>query len=484
MYAALSPADAYLNLAEQFYQKRPSVMLASTGEATAPVWFFDRGINNVYSVQVPVGVWNNIQAMRAAEAALKLQPNNTQAISLWLAANLRREALLAGAKDPTRGDNTPDAAFYARAAGPAYLNPVLQMALADRDTALALKAVQCLEATGGTRTAVAAKAESAPLVKALNYPDRGVRFAAAFALARANPGQAFPGSFRVVPILSEAIAQTGTPNVLLVDANQDNRNRLKAALVAKNYNVFDGSSVSGALDQARKASAFEMAIVPNGPEAARLMEISHTDYRLAAAPMLLTTDKDHVAELRAQLAAAGGHGSKELDAAADEAAVSTALAALKSDIGQTPIDPAAATTYATTAISLLGTLAADHACIYNVTDALPALIDALKDKRPEVLTATAGVLGLMNSPEAQKALAPVALADQADNAVRISLLNSLAESARRAGNNLDSDTTAALIKIVSTPEVDAAVRGAAAAALGALNLTTNQASTLILQQSK
>ncbi len=66
--------------------------------------------------------------------------------------------------------------------------------------------------------------------------------------------------------------------------------------------------------------------------------------------------------------------------------------------------------------------------------------------------------------------------------MRAPLLTAVAESAKHTGNALDSSSVNSLIKIVQT-ETDPAVRTAAATALGALNVPSNQASGLILQQT-
>ncbi len=129
-----SAADAFLGLAEALYHKQPAVGPLHPTEATNPVWYYDHGLDNVAGVPVPTAIWNDVQALRAAETCLKLDPTEGKAISLWLAADIRREIdLPAGVKDPTQLEGAKDAAFYARAAGPIYLNPVLSMAMADRD---------------------------------------------------------------------------------------------------------------------------------------------------------------------------------------------------------------------------------------------------------------------------------------------------------------------------------------------------------------
>ena len=184
-----------------------------------------------------------------------------------------------------------------------------------------------------------------------------------------------------------------------------------------------------------------------------------------------------------QIDLAGIPGTKVVDLSADDKAINDAVATLRAEGSSTPVDQTAAQGFALTAIKSLGMLAVDKASIYKVNEALGALTDALKDKRAEVVVASSGVLGQLNSPDAQKALAPTALADNPDNAVRIALFNALAESAKHTGNVLDPTTIAQIIKVLTT-ETDPAVRLAAATALGALNVSSNQAAPLILQQAK
>lgn len=481
-YANLSASNAFLQKATEHYAGRPSVAPQYPNEATNPVWFYDSGLNNVVAAPVPTPIFDEVEAMRAAERALKLEKEKPGAISLWLAANLRRELQLpAGQVDPTRPENAPDAAYYARAAGPVYVNPVLSVALQDRDTGLVLKAIEALEATGGIQGLVSSTEGGTPLVKALSFPDRAVRFAAAFALAKANPDKQFPGYHRVVPVLAEAISQTGTPNVILINPDEQTRNRLKAAL-GSSYNVYDAATLNSALEVARKSAAFDLVILPAGDEVSRLQELARTDYRLVAPPVLVTAQADQLPGVKAALVNLPGT-FQTIDVAVTDQALAESITNLKTS--GTPIDQTAATTYAGTAIGLLNTLAVDHASIYAVSDAQPTLVDALKDKRPEIALASAAVLGKLNSGEAQKAIANAALGEgvAADPAARAALLTALAESAKRTGNTLGEATINSLIKTVAT-ETDPAVRQAAATALGALNVPSNQASTLILQQAR
>jgi HEAT repeat protein len=478
----MSASDLSLKAAENYYDRKASYLPLHPDEKTNPIWVFDAGLKNVQAIQVPTPIWNSAMALRLAEATLKQDANNGNAISLWLAANLRREIQLpAGATDPTRG-NGPDASFYVLAAGPKYVNNVLGRALDAHDAALALRAIDGLEATGGA-TGLVSEGDRSPLVRALSYADRAVRYRAAFALARANPVSQFPSFFRVVPILNEAVNSTGSPTALLISADEDARNKLAESLRNSNthYTVYAGATVSDALEQARRAPSIDVVIVANGPEVGHVAEIARNDYRLAGAPVLVTAPADNLPNVRLQLGQTPGYAA--VSSSADEPAIASALTAARADSGNVTLDAEKATQFAATALDILGNLAADHHSIYNVIESVPTLSDTLKDKRAEIASAAARVLGKISSTDGQHALAISALGSDVDPALRIVFLESLAESAKRAGNSLDASQVNALIKIVSS-DPDPKIRLAAARALGALNVPSNQASTLILQQSK
>jgi hypothetical protein len=68
--------------------------------------------------------------------------------------------------------------------------------------------------------------------------------------------------------------------------------------------------------------------------------------------------------------------------------------------------------------------------------------------------------------------------------VRIAAFNSLAVSGKLNANLLDSDTIDALYSLVSSQQIDAQLRAAAAAAYGSLNLPSQKVKDLILDQAR
>ena len=92
--ASAPPATLFLKSANNYYDKKPSYQPLLLSEKTNPVWVFDKGLNNVAPLQVPTVIWTDVMALHNAEETLALDGNNSEAISLWLSADLRREIAL------------------------------------------------------------------------------------------------------------------------------------------------------------------------------------------------------------------------------------------------------------------------------------------------------------------------------------------------------------------------------------------------------
>ena len=108
---------------------------------------------------------------------------------------------------------------------------------------------------------------------------------------------------------------------------------------------------------------------------------------------------------------------------------------------------------------------------------------ALDDQRPEIARAAANALGLLNSREAQAALASKAIDEKTPDDFKINLLKDLSVNAKFYGNLIDQGLIDGLAKLAEgAANLD--VKSAAAEALGALNLRSDQVKTLILNQAK
>ncbi|MCH8964048.1 MAG: hypothetical protein IIB58_03725, partial [Planctomycetes bacterium] len=206
---SITASDGFLNLAKQYYADHGSVKADPRFEF-ANVWYWREG--RLARTEVPRRIFNEIMAMRCCEQALRLAAGQTadEAVAVWLAANIRREAELgldvesvqtidAASADPTKVADFPRSAYFARAAGARYCHRVLELAIRDREPAVALGAIAALRLIGGETNLIGAGQQTEPLAEALKFPDLVVRLKAALALAHALPARSFVGADRVVP---------------------------------------------------------------------------------------------------------------------------------------------------------------------------------------------------------------------------------------------------------------------------------------------
>ena len=233
------PANVFFWLAEKYFNEDPSVR-ANPALDGANVWYWTD--ESLSATVVPPRVFGSVMAMRCCEEALRLDNNNAEAIALWLAADIRRESRLgmdtesgdpselASPDDDTRPEGFPRALYFTQAAGPTYAHLVLERAVRDQDAAVALGAIEALRITAGEVSLIGTEDFKQPLVRALQFPDLVVRIRAALALGAALPKSRFAGSQFVVPMLSDALGQTGAREILVIDPVEDTRNHIAGEL--------------------------------------------------------------------------------------------------------------------------------------------------------------------------------------------------------------------------------------------------------------
>jgi len=166
----------------------------------------------------------------------------------------------------------------------------------------------------------------------------------------------------------------------------------------------------------------------------------------------------------------------------DLIAENLAEAVLGQDIDE--IGPEVAQNYALRAVGAMYKLAVVRNKIVDLSTAMPALIEVTQKSSPQMRVLAAGVLAHLESPQAQRAIAAMAMDEQSDNSVRIAAFGSLALSAKINANLLLTEQIEVIYGLVSSTETDANLRSAAAGAYGALNLPSEQVKNLILDQSK
>ena len=462
----------YLRLGQDQYaaQTRGGVPAGyETHEGRGLVWRYNR-LAGLVSIEVPEAIFGDVLAMQSARFALDLNRRHTDALRLWLMANLRRNIHLPdGAVDPTYGNDFRPPSFYALLAGPEQLLAILGRALTDTDAPLALAALEGLDATAATEALITDAAAAGPMLRGMTYPDTAVRFEAAAVMADARPESTYEGADLVVPALAEAVRVGGAKYALVLADSRDRAGALASALEDLGFDVIGGTSLGEIRDRAEFRPGVDLMLVEASVDTVSgVLAQTRGDYRLGATPVLAAvSESDRVLlEERAE-------GQPRLSVVGDEPdtqALTDAVDAALAEVQGEALTDEQARAKALRALGLLRDIGVGSS-VYDLTLAEPALLRAVTDDRGEVAAAAAGVVAMLPSDAAQRALAEAAFDASGDR--RVTLLNALADSATRFGNRLDAGQVEQLDAIIENADDRTAI--AAARAHGALALPTQNA---------
>jgi hypothetical protein len=202
----VSTAQLFYQLAENYYYHAESLAPAEDANF-ANVWFWDPDARRLVAEKVDKNYFNELMAMRACEWALKADTSFGIAIGLWLAAYFKAES--AGINMPAyMGTAHADAIVYATTAGPEYLHQALARAVKDNNAYVALGAVEALATTAGEKSLLYRLGTTQPLIQAMSFNNKAVKYSAAIAIAAAGPTESFAESKLVVENLVQALKET------------------------------------------------------------------------------------------------------------------------------------------------------------------------------------------------------------------------------------------------------------------------------------
>ena len=110
----------------------------------------------------------------------------------------------------------------------------------------------------------------------MGFPDRLVRFEAAFAIAGALPQKQFTGQERVVPLLAEALSQTGQTSVVIVGPSQDMVNGLVDGLKKDaSMNAVGAINAEAAVNAANALASIDAIIITDEMDAVEIDKLMH-----------------------------------------------------------------------------------------------------------------------------------------------------------------------------------------------------------------
>lgn len=460
-------SEAYAELAARYLDGRASTgLLSFPGEDYQLVWDFipSYGLN---ATAVRTEVYHETRAMDLARHALVVDPANQNAVAVWLGANFSREIRQPeGWENPRWPADRLSPTYYAVAAGPTAVQRVLGESLDSRDTRLSRRAISALAASAGGAGLWTGLADRRPLLEALSYPDRRVRFEAALALANANPVTPFSGSERVVPILASAIRDAGTRYAVVIGASIEDQQRLRAALESADYEVLrPGSSLEDIRPEIARVPGVDIIImlVPEERAVETMAEV-RSDPILRATPVVVMLSPGAMARVGGNFD--GDPLTRMAREGLNESQVAENAEQLVSASAGEAVSDDEATAYSLEALAALRNLAIGRNPVLRVEDAAPVLLGSLDDLEGQVRLHAAQVLSYVCDKRVQVALMDATLAESAED--QVAMLAVVTESAKRCGNLLDQRHVTQLLELVQSD--DPAVATAAATLLGALNL--------------
>ncbi|GAB4382525.1 MAG: hypothetical protein Kow0022_00220 [Phycisphaerales bacterium] len=476
------PADLFYALAEGYYDERVE-LTSFPQEDFQLLWKYDPGLGLVM-IPIVTEVFHEAMAMDMAERSLRHDPSDRGTLALWLAANFSREIdTPAEYENPAYPSDRRGAMYYAVSAGPIVSQLVLARALQTSDTPLARLAIEAIEETAGSDSLIAMGDDtglSSPLLDALRYPDRRVRFEAAIALGASQPSAVFEGAARVVPTLASAVRDASARTaIVLTGGDREEYDRLRSLLEQNGFRVLPPAD-NGLADIAgpiAEAPAIDIVITSLGRKATEeTITAIRADEKLAVSPVLALLsgeDEEPVSRLylRDRLVA-----TRRNSLPAD-----TLLNAITRVI-QTGsgglITQAEAHAYASRSLAVLRDLAVSGNTVLPVEDATASLISSLSEKSGATRLEIAEVLSHINRRDAQAALMDAAVRATGDE--QIALLAKVGDSAKRFGNQLTDRHVRRLVEMSRASDEDLAT--SAAGVLGALELPSAGIVPLILDE--
>ena len=272
------------------------------------VWMTDGGSLNWKSVEG----WelNELRAEQFLADALALNPSGAGAMALNACNQMARwseyrdvSAVISNQVDAGDADESELSNLRGRelemqrvrssaySMTPEVVDAAIEIALTDRRPQAAIELIKALESfdrSSGTNDVPGS------LIRALTYDHRGVRFAAAHAIAFMGSDPGFSNSDQVVPNLAEGLSDASRKVALTIFPDQDDALRVGALLARANIESFNDEDPLRGLERAVSFSKHIIAIsaetgdMPAGEVIARLRK----DYRTRRTPILVFADQD------------------------------------------------------------------------------------------------------------------------------------------------------------------------------------------------
>lgn len=469
-------AQAYLGFAAMCVTGDPQVL--KNYDMVSTVWSVKDGA--LTSSDVPHMLYGYELAEQAAYDALACNPSNENAEAMIALCAYAEQAALGNVSEEakkTEGIQNAMAALggadaLAASTGADGLVRAFAMAAALKHGDAAMKIAEALPAVWGDRAIGADN----PLVVGLAHEDRSIRYAAAIALLRINPAKPFPQSNAVAALAGQAAAENSVRQVLVLDSDSKNAMNVQRALNAAGFHAVAYTSATAALSAAKSTAGFDAIVVRN-----RLADLTtfqvldeiNRDVRTMGMKKIVMAEGAQVGEAETDYAKRNisGVAPTSADVQGVVNKVSEATASAEGDAGRMKAN----------ALSKTASMALTWAnpATFSLKDAEAGLVKAAGEGGDEdVRVAALTALGHCATPGSQTALRDIVAKADNSAAVRAAAAGALGQSLR--GQAPTPETFDALIGAMG--DADAGVRHAAGAAFGQMKLSADQQASVLTKR--
>lgn len=470
-------ADMYALLADSYYAE-PAELTSFPDEDYQLVWNFDPGLGLVM-VPVRTPVFHEAMAMRLAERALTLDPQNDETLALWVSSNYSRSFdTPENYENPMYSSDRRDAEYFGIAVGPEIDQVVLRRGIDSRDTPLVRSAIQAIAQTAGPRSLWGQDLDGRyPLLESLNYQNRRVQFETALALGNAQPAESFNGSERVIPLLASAVKDASARYAIVLTGEERERyDQYRSSLERAGFTVLPPAPEGlGQLEAAiAETPTIDLIVSAQGFDNTLLtIETARTENKTSVSPVLALMGADDLVPMQRQYGRDQSIAVRRqsISGSAFDNSVETLLEVASGG----PISLDEADEYATRAIDVLRNLAISNNQVLNISDAASILIDVLEQVDGFTMLDIAEIISYMPQDKAQQAIMDKTLGVSED--MQVEMLTIVADSGKRHGNKLNNRQIRRLIELAQSDNEELA--STAAATMGALEVDNDTLLQLI-----
>jgi len=480
----LPPArTALLREAERYYQHK----VEFADPKAVILWRWDG--NTVMPTVVPATKAEEYYAVKYTNQALQLDPSYQQAQIVLLSTVLDKTYEQTGLALPL-AKSAPQVHELLATSNPELLNLVLERALNDRRTPVILGAIRALGALADVRSSRPTASGAPALVRALNYPDRRVHFAAAEALLNVPGSASTQQTTRIVEVLRRSLAAepaaAGKPRVLVAYFNPDLANRVADAVATAGYDPVRVNTGRELMKRVNESADIDLILMDEAlpdPGLATLLGQLRADRNAGLIPILLTAGTDREEKVRRWAEQFRNVTVLPTGFVSNPDDLKVALEKRIVDPGAPPLSEGEMKEYAEKSVYYLARLSLGEPAGFDIRPAAQVVADALRSGKlsPGGRMAAVDLLGRVPGERAQAELANVILDVRNPSPVRQSATASLIRHLQKHSPTLTKEVIANLEALQIRPDTDPDLRANLALVMGALRPNPRLAGERLLQ---